>query len=310
VTDIDIDDGRKIKSYESKLYHSEFYAPTFVYDSFSLHVDLERCYLSYYIDNTSANDIKFTMTSTINSKFLFTFASYKADKNVENFYNIIPVARNNEMVLYNVPYINYIRNGFNYDVKQKNISNASNFIGLGLSGLSVAASFALPSVPLKAMGIIASAIGLVNSVKTTITETIKNEESLKQKLVQAQNQTASVAGSDDVDLMSEYCGNRLRYYIYKPTSNMENLLYDLFFYAGYNSGRMGLPNHNTRVNFDYLECDASLESAGANIPQEILEEIKNSYKTGVTFIHKTARTTDKWDIEQKYENWEVELVEE
>ena len=109
--------------------------------------------------------------------------------------------------------------------------------------------------------------------------------------------------------MSEYCDNRLKYFIYKPTDNMINLIYDLFFYAGYNSGRMGVPNHTTRVNFDYLECDASLESAGANIPQEILEEIKNSYKTGVTFIHRTSRDTDKWDIEQKYENWEKELVE-
>ena len=294
---------------ESKLFHSEFYAPTYVYDSFTLRVEMERCQLDYYIDSLACN-IKFTMTSTINSKFLFTFTDYKCDKTDQNFPNIIPVARNNELVLYNVPYINYIRNGFNYDVKAKNLSNASNFLGLGLSGASFAASLALPSVPLKALGVIASAISLVNSVKSTIVETIRNEDTLNQKLMQAQNQTASVSGSDDVDLMSEYCGNRIKYYIYEPSTNMKNLLNDLFFYAGYNSGRMGVPNHNTRVNFDYLECDASLETAGANIPQEILDEIKNSYKTGVTFIHQTNRNTDKWDMEQKYENWERELLED
>ncbi|MBO7731235.1 MAG: hypothetical protein J6S67_01730 [Methanobrevibacter sp.] len=308
---ISINNPRRTINYklESKLFHSEFYAPTYVYDSFSLRVELERCQLDYYIDSLACN-IKFTMTSTINSKFLFTFTDYKCDKTDQNFPNIIPVARNNEMVLYNVPYINYIRNGFNYDVKAKNLSNASNFIGLGLSGASFVASMALPTVPLKALGVIASAISLVNSVKSTIVETIRNEDTLNQKIMQAQNQTASVSGSDDVDLMSEYCGNRIKYFIYEPSANMKNLINDLFFYAGYNSGRMGVPNHNTRVNFDYLECDASLETAGANIPQEILDEIKNSYKTGVTFIHQTNRNTDKWDMEQKYENWERELLED
>lgn len=307
----ELTDTRKLlaSKLESKLFHSEFYAPTFVYDSFSLHVDLERCNISSYIaDGVSTNNIKFTMTSTINSKFLFTFASYKADKNAENFYNIIPVARNNEMVLYNVPYINYIRNGFNYDVKAKNISNASNFIGLGLSAASVVTSLALPSIPLKAVGIMASIVGLATSVKTTIVQTIQNENQIKQRIQQAQNQVSSVAGSDDVDLMSEYCDNRLKYYIYKPTENMENLLNDLFYYAGYNSSRMGVPTHNNRVNFDYLECDASLENTGANIPEEIIDEIKNSFKTGVTYIHKTKRDSNKWDIDQTLENWEYELI--
>ena len=90
---------------------------------------------------------------------------------------------------------------------------------------------------------------------------------------------------------------------------MKRLLFDLFFYAGYNSSRMGIPTHNNRVNFDYLECDASLESAGANVSEDIIEELKKCFKAGVTYIHKTTRLTDKWDITQKYENWESEILE-
>ena len=303
-------DLRDTNEVDSKLYHSEFYAPTFVYDSFSTRVELEKCDLDYYITNgTSGNIIKFLMTKTINSKFMFTLTSYVCDKANENFYNVLTIARNNEEVLYNVPYINYIRNGYQYDVKNKNLSAVANWTGVGLSVISIGASLLAPSVPLKVAGVVGSLVSMASAIKGAVSTTIQNEQTLQQKITQLQNQTASVSGSDDVDLMSEYCDNRLKYTLYEPTANMKHLLDELFFYAGYNSGRMGIPNHNTRCNFDYLECDAVLESAGANIPQEIINEIKNCYKTGVSFIHKTSRTTNKWDIEQKYENWENTILE-
>ena len=97
--------------------------------------------------------------------------------------------------------------------------------------------------------------------------------------------------------------------IYEPTDVMKNLINDLFFYAGYASNRMGIPTHNNRLNFDYLECDASIEAA-ASIPEECLEELINCFKSGITYIHKTSRAQDKWDFEQKYENWERSLLED
>ena len=109
--------------------------------------------------------------------------------------------------------------------------------------------------------------------------------------------------------MSEYCDNRLKYMVYEPTDVMKNLLNDLFFYAGYSSNRMGIPNHHTRLNFDYLECDASIQAV-ATIPEECLGELINCFKNGITYLHKTDRATDKWDFAQKYENWEITLMEE
>lgn len=295
---------------ESKLFHSDFYSPTFVYDSFTLKMDLEKCMISDYIDYGVANlNIKFTMTSTINSKFLFTFANYYCNQSTENFYNVISVARNNEVVLYNVPYINYIRTGFNYDVKAKNVANVSNVAGLGLSIASVGASLLAPSVPLKIAGVVASLVSVAMSIKNTIVSAVNNENSIKQKIISTQNQATSVAGSDDVDLMSEYCGNRLQHYLYKPTEMMTNLLNDLFFYAGYSSNRMAIPTHNNRVNFDYLECEASIEAA-ASIPDECMTELINCFKTGVVYLHKINSRSTKWDFEQKYENWERDLFEE
>ena len=295
--------------WESKLFNSEFYRPTYTYDSFQFSIQLEKVYLPYYIeDETRAAymTIKFDMTRTINSKFMFSFTSYICDMANESYYNCMPIARNNEEVLYNVPYINYIRNGYQYDIKAKNLANTSNWIGAGLSLTGAALSMFAPSVPLKVMGLVTSLISMAMTTKNAITSTIQNEQSIQRKLQEAKMQTASVSGSDDVDLMSVYAENRLKYLIYEPTEIMKNMLYNLFFFAGYNSNRLGLPNHNTRLNFDYLECDAVIDKV-SNIPDDCLNELVNCFKNGVTYIHKTNRSSNKWDFEQVYENWEKSL---
>lgn len=295
---------------ESKIYSSEFYAPTFYYDSFAFKFDLEKCDLNYFVANYSTNVIKFDITSTINSKFMFTFENYEVWYNTENYSKYLPIARNNEEVLYNVPYINYIRTGYQYDVKNKNISNISNAIGVGLSAGSLAVSLALPSVPLKVAGVVGSLVSMAMTVKSAVVSAVQNENSLKQKIAQTQNQSSSVAGSDDVDLMSIYAENRLKYLEYAPRPEVEDLLCDLFFYAGYKSDRMGIPTHNNRVNFDYLECDAVIENV-SSIPNECLEELINSFKNGITYLHRVERSgANTWDFAQEYENWETWLLED
>ena len=304
-----ITDSRRGYEYESKLFHSDFYQPTYVYDSFTYKVQMEKLDISSYTSlNSEKMTIKFDMTRTINSRFMFTFDNLYFKIATENYAKYMPIARNNEVVLYNVSYLNYIRTGFNYDVKAKERANVSNAIGMGLSIASTASALLLPSVPLKVAGVIAGMVSIAMSIKSTIVSAQQNEDSIRRKLTETANQTASVAGSDDVDLMSVYAGNRLKYLVYEPTPLMKSILFDLFFYAGYASGRMGIPNHNTRVNFDYLECEASLENEGS-IPDDCLQELLNCFKTGVCYLHKTNRGSNKWDFEQKYENWEKSVLE-
>jgi len=302
-----INNLRRDISFESKLFHSEFYQGTYIYDSFAFKLQLEKCNVDAYISSRNLL-MYFDVTRTINSKFLFTFATYYLRDAEQNYPKSLPIARNNEEVLYNVPYINYIRTGFNYDIKMKNINTASSWLNVGLGAVSMVTSLAMPSAPLKIAGVIGSLVSMATSVKGAIVSTIQGEENIKQKLLQAQNQTASVAGSDDVDLMSVYAQNRLKYLVYQPREVMKNMLFDLFFYAGYNSGRMGLPNHNTRVNFDYLECEASIQKTNA-LPQDCMNELINAFKSGVTYLHETSRSgADKWDFNQIYENWEKSLM--
>ena len=297
---------RRDEGYESKLYNSEFYRPTYVYDSFTFVFQLEKCRMDYYIYYGTSLRINFDVTRTINSRFMFTFEDYQVRNCEENYYNVMPINRNNEEVLYNVPYINYIRTGYNYDVKNRNLSNVSNYISLAGSYAGMIASFAAPSVPLKVAGVAASIVSFAMAAKNAIVTAVNNEYSLQATLKQKEYQTASVSGSDDVDLMSIYANNRLKLLYYQPNEVMTKMLFDLFYYAGYASNRIGKPAHNTRISFDYLECDAMIQRI-KNIPDDCLEELINCFKNGVTYIHYVSDrpTGSQWDLEQKYENWET-----
>ena len=298
-------ESRRNYTYESKLFNSEFYRPTYVYDSFSFTFQLEKCRLDYYVLTGTKLKIYFDVTRTINSRFMFTFDSYQLRNSEESYNNFMPINRNNEEVLYNVPYINYIRSGYNYDVKNRNLSNVSNYISLAGSYAGMVASFMAPSVPLKVAGVAASIVSFAMAAKNAIVTAVNNEYSLQATLKQKEYQTASVSGSDDVDLMSIYANNRLKLLYYTPNEIMRNMLNNLFYYAGYASNRMGLPSHNTRISFDYLECDAMIQRT-KNIPDDCLEELINCFKNGVTYIHYVSERPagKRWDFAQEYENWE------
>lgn len=299
-----LNDLRNMALLDSKLYGSEFLSPTYYYDSFAFKFELEKCDLDYYISSGIDDDgetIEFTMTQTINSKFMFKWADYKMKMNRSNYPKVLTIARNNEEVLYNVPYLNYVRTGFNYDVKAKNLKVQAMEMGIALSTGASMMSLATKPLPLAIAGIVGEVSSVAQSVKNTIISNISAQNSIDEKLESTNKQAISVAGSDDVDLMSEYSGNRMRFTIYEPNPVMKASLNDLFFYAGYRSDRMGIPNHINRVNFDYLECDASLESL-RSIPNDCLTELINCFKSGVTYLHANAMIG--YDFEQKYENWE------
>ena len=300
-------DSRVVGDLESKLFNSEFFQPTYFYDSFQFKAELEKVDVDKFISDRiywdDTTTITFTMTKTINSKFSFSFNDYITRLSTSNIPKVMPIARNNEEVLYNVPYLNYVRTGFNYDVKAKNIQMGSNIGSIALSAAMIPASLLLPTVPLKIMGIMGAVSSFAASIKNTIANAMSSENSIEAKLKQAEYQRASVQGSDDVDLMTEYCGNRLRYTEYEPNPIMKSMVNDLFFYCGYRSDRMGLPNHSTRINFDYLE--ASVQFANIrSIPDDCLQELANCFRSGVTYLHYNGQITGGYDFDQSHENWE------
>ena len=292
-------------NYESKLLHSDYYQPKCVYDSFSKIFALERVNIDRYLE---FNEFWFTfnVTNTINSRFLFTFTSYIVDDKMEEDYpNILYIARNNEAVIYNSEYINYIKTGYNYDVKSKTRQEVGNWLGFGLSTVGAIVSFAASGATggvsaAAGVGLSISAMSqLVNAVNTTA----QAEANQAQRLLQLRNQRESVYGADDVDLMSLYTNNKAKMMVYEVSDRMKNLLFDLFFYTGYAEGINGIPNVKTRTRFNFVSAD--LEFSGSkNLPSEVVVDIQEKFAAGVTFIHKY---NGAWDINQTYENWETSL---
>lgn len=126
---------------ESALYRSDFYQFRFVYDSFVYTLPFEMLSDDFLKTvNPSEKNIllKMVTTSTMNSRFLFDFENsgkaFKFKKSEQDYPHIMVVARNNNIAIYNSEYINYMRNGYNYDVKAKNAAllNAGLNIGTGV----------------------------------------------------------------------------------------------------------------------------------------------------------------------------------
>ena len=297
----------KNSKWESKLYHSDYYQPKFVYDSFSFIFALERQTGYVSVNNFQ---IIFTATGTINSRFLFTFASYDVDGYaLEDYSNILPIARNNELPIYNSDYINYIKMGFNYDVKTKQRQEAGQWIGTALSLVGSIASFASSSVTggFGIAGGISLATATLGQLVNAVNSTAQAEANQAQKLYQLRQQKESVMGSDDIDLMSKYTGNKAKWMLYEVSGRMKSVLFDLFYYTGYVDGTSKIPNVNTRKWFNFLSCDLVINEDN-NLNDDIMNDIKAKYGIGVTFMHcNTINSVKTWDWAQEKENWEITL---
>ena len=138
----EITDVRKLEA-ESALYRSDYFQFRFVYDSFSYPLQyelLDENYLKTVYNTQGPLTIKMVTTSTMNSRFLFDFNNngngYVYGYKDQDYPYIMNVARNNNVATYNSDYINYIRNGYNYDVKAKNAAVLNARLGIGASAVS------------------------------------------------------------------------------------------------------------------------------------------------------------------------------
>ena len=291
--------------YETKLYHSDFYQPKFIYDSFSFRFDLER------ISNKSFSNtfkVKYNQTNTINSRMMFTFSEYVCSGlELQDYNNILCVSRNNELPLFNQQYINYIRAGYNYDVKNKTRQEVVAFTGATLSliaGIASLAGSASTGGATVAMGVgfLTSSVGqYMNAVSTTI----QAEQNFQMKQDQLKQQSTAVYGSDDVDLLNEYTGGRAKLKLYEVSDRMKSVLFNLFYYTGYIGNFVGLPDMTSRSLFNFVQMEAVFKQT-PNLPKEILDDIVLKYKLGITILHKHNGV---YDFEQHWENWENSILE-
>ena len=316
IADIPMDDISDTDSrndyYESKIYHSDFYKSKFVYDSFSLSFELEKVDFSSWWSkcqelSTTTLVIDFVASRNVISKFLFMFPQYITKYGTMDFDNVLPVARNNEQVIYNSQYLNYIRNGYNYDLKSKQRAEETGAIGIGLSALStligVGASITTGNYGTAVLAGVGGALTIANQSINHAKNVAQTEQNIQEKLQNAKMQSVNVLNADDIDLLNAYSDNKAKYCLYEPSPRMKQALLDMFYYAGYSTNEQKIPTVNTRYWFNYLQCDLVIDETN-NLPESIIQDIKNRFKEGCTFFH--HHTT--WDVAQVKENYETWLL--
>ena len=291
--------------YESKLYNSAFYTQKYVYDNFEKEILLER-----YSPNTGAAShevtVKFKQSNNISSNSLFDFSfSNGVYHKVAQYDQYLNVNRTNEVALYNSDYLNYIRNGYNYDKKVLATQKAANWISFGISAASSVASFALSANPISAAAGISFVSQAISSVANSITQSINGEAAIQQKLDDYQRRPASVSNTTDLDLLSYYNGNRLWNVRERISDKVLDGIYNLFRLTGYGCDEYEIPDTTGRVWYNYIQCAPEFDETQWNYGKDIMEDIKSRYGIGVTRYH---AVDGEYDWNQEKENFEKWLV--
>lgn len=289
---------------ESKLYHSDLYSYQFVYDSFVLDYPLENIKQNVASATYAPYTITYKQTNTINSNLLFKvnhFSLVEADK-TDLLGNVLVCSRNNEVPIYNSSYLDYLRTGYNYDVKARNRQTAQDWIGVGLNTVGSAVSFGVSSVKqgsLAGLAGVSMATSAISGITSAIFNRINANEQIARKKSEAKATAVSVSGSDDLDLMNYYLGNKLHNVTYDITDGTKSAVFDLFYRNGYASNRSAIPDLDTRVMFNYIQCEAYFNNEDNPVWKDYLADVKARFELGVTVFHRYT------DFKQTKENWET-----
>lgn len=303
--------SQRLEENESKLFHSDFYQPKFVYDSFGFTFGLERINIFEWVKNYSQYfTFEFVMTSTINSKFLFAFPEYILTYSSEDYDNVLAVARNNEEPIYNSSYITYLRTAYRYDLKSINYNNIQRGVSLGVGTAKNTISMTEDLLGKDYGSAISGFLSWGQGLVSTIFGSQKERIALQSKLESLKSQANSVSGSDDLDLLDYYSQNRAKLCLYQMSDRMKKMVFDLFYYYGYTTNEIKIPEINTRKWFNFLSCELAFTGIDNNISDSCREDIVNKYKEGATFLHMNEISSVKtWDFDQTKENWESNLFE-
>lgn len=302
---------------DPKLWHSDFSSTIFRFDNFAYEIKAETLETSFNAINFSSEierfemDITFYPSSDVSSNFLFEikprFYSHTRIHDENEYPGFLLTGRNNDKPIFNNAYLNYMRTGYNYDIKTRNLDNILSIVNAGAaaSGAALAGAFGGPFAAALSAG-----VGLAASFINTLGTMEKRDMSIERNLVSLQNQAVNVAGSGDLSLFDVYGGD-FQVSLLQPADAEMDKIDDLFYYFGYSRNIFGKPNIASRSYFNFLQCEPDFYDAyglylpGVDIPKWALDEIVNKCKEGITFFH---WVNSAYDLAQKKENLETSLL--
>lgn len=293
--------------YESKLYGSYVRDHYIAYDTFKLPIQPE--YLNQLdtlgVDVTIPNDMT---TNVMIQATTMQDTGYNA--------NVLMCSRNNNLSIFTSDYLDYLRNGYNYDQKNKVMSNVTNWVNAGLSiagtGVSLGTNLKKDNngngngvANLAALNVISSGVSAATSLGNAIVSSVQNEQSLANKRNQILNSSVNMSGSDNVLLFKQLMGwNVIQYVVEAPNKDLLENIYNLFYFTGYADNLFydTMPEIKTRRYFNFMQANINRCNISNNKERN---RIVNAYASGITFEWQYNNTWLSYGT--LYENWETLL---
>ena len=291
---------------DSKLFKSDFYKHSFIYGDYEFSPQYER--YDWNDSNIHSYDIYIFADMVPVSSFSFKFIPQKGSNGKECFTyrgdtpfdEIINVAQNNERALFTDSYLNYLKNGYNYELIKQGTSLATT--GLTSIGGIVAAT----AVAGIGGTIAAGAAALINIA----TNTINSETALAEKQSQLRAQSLKASGVSTYGAFRATKGDKMHECVFKISDSLTKTLDDMFYYYGYKRGYQGVPNARTRYWFNFVQCNPKFKSGYLGTWSYLQDELTKLFQSGITFYHRHKNAIGEfgYDQNQEMENWENDII--
>ena len=296
---------------DPKLYSSEFHAFTYLYDVYEWSPQIERVVPALYGSLAQPTiyaityGIYYYQSGDFTGNLAFKFVLNNGDTipgdylYPENYEGLMTCNRNNDHVLFYDEYIQYMQLGYNYDKKTAISSEVGAWTAFGAGLLTTAIGLATQNPLVAVGGVISTAAGLINAIKTTV----DSENALNRKQEEAKRKGTNPQNVGDASLLYDYNENKL-WRIEKTLSpTMEKMVDDLFYYYGYARGYYGVPNFTSRLYFNFVQCEANF--SGLTVPRAFRDDITAKLAEGITDFH---LVDGGYELTQTKENYEAALI--
>lgn len=304
---------------EPKVYSSEFQFSKLVYDSFSIVMKGEDSYFNSNLSEIGNDKIvfKFFASPSMVSEFdfsLYSWPGYSASEFIltpiwsEDYPLHLIINRNNETPVYTSAYLDYLRTGYNYDLKSQAVQLGMQGLGIAISainaGVGIAATFATGG--LAAPYAVSAATGFASSIANIGKTAAENQRGNAQRLKELQAQGASVAGNSDFAVSKRYTKNRVSLETYSVEPRLINAARAFFYLKGYATDEIKAPSCHNRAHFDFVECDPVFQPEALSLfPKWMLDLIADDLRQGVTVMHAVS---GDYDIAQQSSNYELSVL--
>ena len=304
---------------EPKVFSSEFRFSKLVYDSFSIVLKGEDCYFNTNLSEIGNDKIvfKFFASPSMVSEFdltLYSWPGYSAEEFIlspvwsEDYPLHLIINRNNETPVYTSAYLDYLRTGYNYDLKSQAVQLGMQGLGIAISainaGVGIAATFATGG--LAAPYAVSAATGFASSIANIGKTAAENQRGNAQRLKELQAQGASVAGNSDFAVSKRYTKNRVSLETYSVEPRLIASARSFFYLKGYATDEIKAPSCHSRAHFDFIECEPVFQPEALSLfPKWMLELIADDLRQGVTVMHPV---NGEYDIAQTSSNYELSVL--